>query len=41
MKVLSASVLGMAVVIAPLTAHADCSAGDGIKVLQGFKAGGQ
>ncbi|MCL1477118.1 MAG: tripartite tricarboxylate transporter substrate binding protein [Marinobacter sp.] len=40
MKLLSASILALAVATAPIVANAEYSAGDEITVLQGFKAGG-
>jgi len=40
MKLLSASILVLAVATTPITANAEYSAGDEITVLQGFKAGG-
>jgi len=40
MKLLSASILALAVATAPIAANAEYSAGDEITVLQGFKAGG-
>lgn len=40
MKLLSASVVAIAVVMAPIAVHAEYSASDEITVLQGFKAGG-
>lgn len=40
MKLLSASVMAIAVAMAPIAVHAEYSASDEITVLQGFKAGG-